>query len=203
MTIPSTPVVHTTPEVLAKAEVDERMTEASQWLALVSTFTIQTDEQQEQVASMLKDVKGRLKHLDAQRTTITGPLYQAWRATNELFAPPKAKLEELERVLKKMVSEYLRAKEQKNQVALQAAATAPTAYAASVALTAVAPVAPPQGVSVRKVLKMQVTQPELVPRELCSPDPQKIWKAVEGVAGVPEVPGVRFFYEDQVTARSK
>jgi hypothetical protein len=56
---------------------------------------------------------------------------------------------------------------------------------------------PPKGVSIRYAYKFRVVDPDVVPREFCSPDNQKIGKQTFGT----EIPGVEWFEEPIVTSR--
>lgn len=184
---------------LAHHEAQLQFATAEEWFGLLRDFVVETDAQQEQVVGVLRNVKERYRVLEDKRTEITKPLNAALRAVNDLFRAPKQRFEDLEKLLKSKISTYLDSKERANTLALQAAAVAPTVQAAQLAMQVVAPVAPPAGVSVRKVWKFEVTDQNLVPRELCSPDAKKIEAAFHN--GVTEIPGVRFYQEPVVTAR--
>jgi len=174
-------------------------------LARLQAFEIQGDEQQDFAARLLHEVKAEWTLVEAERKKITKPLNDAKKATDSLFKPVLNALESAEEVLKGKIAGYIAAKQQANTAALQAAASAPSAMAASQAIGNYAPVVAPQGVSVRDVWRFEVTNPDLVPRELCSPDMKKIGEALEAKAGKygePDViPGVRVFKESIVTAR--
>jgi hypothetical protein len=85
------------------------------------------------------------------------------------------------------------------QAAQQAAGEAFRAgdsVAGQTALAAVAPTLQPEGLTMRSVVDYEITGPEQVPRELCSPDPKKI-KAAIAIAGVgAQIPGVRVFVKE-------
>jgi hypothetical protein len=183
---------------LAKQEADAQLAVVSEWSALIKDFEIQNDEQQEQVAGVLRDVKKRSSQLEERRKEITVPLNKALNSVNDLFRHPRAKFDALEKTLKEKIATYLRKKSEENSRMLREAAAAPTAAIATRAIAQVAPVLPPQGVSVRQVTKFEVVNADLVPRELCSPDLDKIKLALSTGR---EVPGVRVYQEAQVTAR--
>jgi len=185
---------------LAKQEADAQLAVVSEWSELIQTFEIQNDEQQEQIAGVLRDVKKRSNQLEERRKEITVPLNRALGSVNDLFRAPRAKFDALEKTLKDKIAAYLRKKSEDNARALQAAAAAPTAVLATQAIARVAPVAPPAGVSVRQVTRFEVVNPDLVPRDLCSPDDDKIKLALSTGR---EVPGVRVFQESVVAARSR
>lgn len=183
--------------VLAKQEADAHFAVATEWHSGLSDLVIRDDAQQEQVAEVLRRVKARYREIEDKRKEITVPLNAALRAVNDLFRPPRERFEALERMLKDKIAAYLREKSAANVAALQAVSVAATPAQATAALATVAPVAPPVGVSVRHVWKFEVTDPDLVPRELCSPDPKKIGQLAPGT----DVPGVRWFQEPVVSAR--
>ncbi len=175
-------------------------------LARLQSFEIQGDEHQDFAAQLLHEVKAEWTLVEAERKKITKPLNDAKKATDALFKPVLNALEAAEDVLKQKIAGYMAAKQQANTAALQAAAAAPSAMAASRAIDNYAPVVAPQGVSVRQVTKFEVTDPDLVPRHLCSPDMQKIGAELQKKTdkyGQPDpIPGVRVFQESVVTARS-
>lgn len=184
---------------LAKQEADAQLAVVSEWSALIKDFEIQNDEQQEQVAGVLRDVKKRSNQLEERRKEITVPLNRALGSVNDLFRAPRMKFDALEKTLKDKIAAYLRHKSEENSRMLREAAAAPTAALATQAIAQVAPVAPPAGVSVRQVTKFEVVNADLVPHEFCSPDLDKIKLALSVGR---EVPGVRVFQEAVIAARS-
>jgi len=183
---------------LAKQEADAQLAVVSEWSSLIQDFEIQNDEQQEQVAGVLRDVKKRSSQLEERRKEITVPLNRALSSVNDLFRTPRSKFDALEAVLKGKIAAYLRRKSDENSRMLREAAAAPTAALATRAIAQVMPIAPPQGVSVRQVTKFEIIDAEAVPRDLCSPDLDKIKFALSTGR---EVPGVRVFQESVVAAR--
>lgn len=195
-----TDVILTNPEEVASLAIVEAGPMASSAAVEgLQRLPVTNDDQCAFATQLLQELKGVQHSVEMRRTEISGPLYRAHRAVNELFRPALDALSRGEGVLKDKISEYLRAKEAANAAALQAAAAAPTPALAQQSIALVAPVAPPAGVSVRKVWRFRVVDQDKVPRELCSPDPEKIREAFEG--GRREVPGVEFYQEDVVTAR--
>jgi len=171
----------------------------------VAAWQICDDAQQEFAAQLLREVKAEWEIVEAERKKITKPLADVKKATDALFKPVLRALEDVEARLKEKIAGYMQAKQQANVAALQAAASAPTALAAAQQANFYEPVQAPQGVSVRQVWKFEVTDPSAVPRELCSPDMQKIAAALQAKTdkyGQPDlIPGVRVFQEAQVTSR--
>jgi hypothetical protein len=163
---------------------------------------VTNDDQQKFAVELLEEVKEMWRTLEDQRTQITGPMNKALRATNELFRPALKSLEHEEGLLKAKIADYLKSKELANVEALQLAAQASTPEQANQAISTFAPVVPPTGISVRYVWRFTVTQPELVPHELCSPDPEKIKAYSAAYPGAP-IPGVTFTQESIVTSRAR
>jgi hypothetical protein len=168
------------------------------WVNELKNSTIQNDEQQQFVATLLRAVKDRWQFVEDKRKSITKPLNDAFKATNAVFKPALEGYKEVEDILKQKLAEYLELKQATNVASLQAASQAATPTQAAALMTSVAPVAPPPGVSMRYVWKFEVTEPDAVPRELCSPDLKKIEAAL--AAGM-TVPGVRTFQESIVSSR--
>lgn len=185
----------------AKEEANAQLALANEWYAGLTSeaLVIHTDEQQANAAKVLQKVKLQYDVIEKRRTEITGPLNQALRSVNDLFRPPREKFQAIESMLKDAITRYLADKQAANVAALQAAAVAPTPQAAQEALSVVAPVAPPAGVSVRKVWKFVVEDADRVPRSYCSPDPDKIKRADPTTP----IPGVRFYEEASVAVRRK
>src|SRR5690606_39204937 len=120
--------------------------------------------------------------VDAERKKISGPLHQAWTATNDFFKPVLTALSGAERALKSKIAEYERKKREANMEALKVAATDRQAFQKMELVSTGAP----KGVSIREVWKFEVTDPDAVPRQFCSPDTRKIGAVAPGTA----IPGV-------------
>lgn len=179
-----------------KPEVDE-----------LSNWAIESDDDNNFAAEMLRDVKARNALLETKRKTITTPLNEALKAVNELFRAPRQLLERAEALLKGKIAAYLAMCAERNNAALLAAGNAETAEQAMEALTAVLPAEAPKGVTVRYRWWAVVTDASLVPAEYCSPDQVKIDAAMRMSAskakdGVPSpISGVGFRKEPIVTSR--
>lgn len=168
-------------------------------IARMEAITITNDEEEEFFGALLREIKSHWHNLEEQRTSITGPMNRALRAVNDLFRPVSKALETEEVILKRKLAAYADAKARAYQASVQVVADASTPEAA---LTAMAQVAPPtsgpEGISIRKVWKFEVVDPNLVPREYCSPDADKISAALS--SGV-QIPGVRIYEDSIVSAR--
>lgn len=175
--------------------VAQRLPVARDALAAVEAFEIETDKDSEFAAVMLREIKDQYAAVEEERKKITGPLNQALRATNDFFRPVTTALRDAEESIKKKLGAYVREKREANMRALQVAATEKKAFAS---LTLVSTHAP-AGIATREVWKFEITDPDAVPREFCSPDPKKIG------AVAPETPiaGVRWFQEDVIASRKR
>lgn len=112
-------------------------TRAEAALAFIRELRITCAEDYSLAAEELQAVKARSKMLEAQRTSITGPINDALRAINGLFRGPAAALEEAERVLKRALldwdAEQARIAAEQRRVAEQAAAAERARLAAQAA----------------------------------------------------------------------
>jgi hypothetical protein len=135
----------------------------------------------------LVKVKTRIKALETQRTTVTGPLNQVLTTVNGWFRPARESYVALEGVLKDKLWKYDQAVKAEQQRQLQAAAEAYRAgqvEAASTALAAIPDVPVTAGTSIATKRVLVVVDPDQVPREYCSPDPGKL-RAVQTGTIVP------------------
>jgi len=184
----------------ALATIQAERTELDGW-------TIDTADDADFAAEILRDVKARHKALEVERKKITGPLNTATRAVNALFKPPRELLEDVERMIKGKIASYLEAREAANAAAIEAASTADTPEQASEALATVEQAEAPAGVSVRHKYRAVVFNPEIVPDQFCMPDEAAIQSFTDTAVrmnGEPTpIPGVRFEREAVVASRAK
>lgn len=171
-------------------------------LAAWSQFKIQSAEQAEFLTSELRKVKARAKDLTAEKEKVTKPLYHAYKGAMGWFAPAEKAYAELERVMKGKLADWDREQKAAQVQALAAATEQFNAgnHEQGIQTLALAPeIAKPAGTSTRTIWKFEVTDPNAVSRELCSPDPKKIQAAID--LGAREIAGVRVFKESIVTVR--
>jgi hypothetical protein len=185
------------PEVPAQTHVvvAEKLPIANDAFKAAEAFEIKNDQDSDFAAVMIREIKEQYEAIEAERKKISGPLHQAWTATNNFFRPVTTALLGAEGALKKKVAVYERAKREANMRALQVAAGDKKAFEKLELVSAHAP----QGISIREVWKPEVTDESAVPREYCSPDLKKIGAATPGTV----IPGVRWFQEDSVASRKK
>jgi hypothetical protein len=184
-------------------EVESESSTYAQAAQQIRNWNIATDVDFAQASETVKLAKANFRRLDDKRKELTQPLLRVKNGIDKLFRPALDALEDIERTLKKGLADYTL-----GQQRLAASVMAESAALASqgVVPTAIVPEVPSaQGVSVKAVWDPIVTDPDAVPRELCSPDLDKIrargWYA-DTVHNPPqEIPGVRWELRGQVTVR--
>lgn len=188
-----------------QAEIAPEQTKVSQVLAwLRDVFMVVDQATLDQAGTLVKSAKERWKDLETKRTSITKPLLEAKRGVDQLFKPVLDQYAEAEQVLKAKIGAYAAQREAERAAAMQASAAE---YQAGGTPTEMIPEPPKTaGITTRQLWDFTVELPDLVPRELCSPDPDKI-KAAIWYADSPHTPpqpiaGVKFFLRDQVTVRT-
>jgi hypothetical protein len=149
------------------------------------------------ICEALIEVKARVKGLTAQRETVLGPLREAERAVREWFRAPLETYQMIENVLKERVAGYQETLRQEKHAAIVAAGQAPTPTAMA-QLTALATPPTPTAITFRKTWEVEITDPNLVPREYLLIDTAALRKVCVATKGQIQVPGVRFFQKDGV-----
>jgi len=174
-------------------------------LETVRSLTISDDSDFEFVGGLLKDAASSWKTLEARRTEITQPMLAAKRRVDDLFKPALDSLKEIQRLLKEKIAAYTEAQRAAQVEAMHASAA--QFVAGETPTAAIVEVAEVKGVSVgRSYWVAEVEDADLVPRELCSPDPAKIERAI-WYADTPQtpprpIPGLRFRLKTDVTVRT-
>lgn len=182
---------------VAKAESAAFRQEAESALPDIEDFVIQNDDDKDFAADLLREVKDKHKAVEGRRKEITVPLNKALRGVNDLFRPALKALEEGEKMLKSKIVGYVERRDEERKAALLAASQTKDAAKATEALSKAEVTSAPEGVNIRYRWVFEVTDPDQVPRELCSPDPKKIGAMAAGT----EIPGVVWKQEPLVTAR--
>jgi hypothetical protein len=149
------------------------------------------------ICDALIDVKARVNSLLAQRETVLGPLRVAERAVCEWFRAPLETYMTIESVLKQRVVGYQEVLRQEKHKAIVAAGQAPTPTAMS-QLTALAAPPTPAAISFRKTWEVEITDPNLVPREYLLIDTSALRKVCQATKGQIQIPGVRFVQRESV-----
>lgn len=84
----------------------ELRAKAEQALSNATDYVIDSDIMFQMVSDDLKRIKAIQKEVEEKRISITGPLNQAVKATNDLFRAPKEYLDRAEATLKKSMVAY-------------------------------------------------------------------------------------------------
>jgi hypothetical protein len=157
----------------------------------------------------LREVKKRLKFLEASRRAQTDPLEAELETIRAPFRPVESAYKALEASAKARTARHVAETRQAQQAAQAAAGEAFAAGNATAGHAALARI--PQaadlgsGISVREVWDFEITDPNAVARELCSPDPVKIRALTTPRPGAASmtVPGIRWFKKPQTSVRAK
>lgn len=158
----------------------------------------------------LKEVKAKKKILEEREKEITAPLNAALKSVRDLFRRPKESLASAEQALKAGIDTFVQLQERSRAEAVQAAskafASGDTATgAAAIQHVAALDVTPPEGFSVRESWDFVIEAPDLVPRELCTPDATRIrakLKLVSTKSPAPVIPGVSIFVKRTGVSRA-
>lgn len=183
VTIPHAPVL---------AVVEPMREEYTTMAAQLVGFVIGSQEQVDMAAELLKQIKGKVKKLEAQRKDITRPMLEAKAAVDALFRPAVDAAKSVEGMLKRGLSHYIDA-QQKEQVAQLAAGNHEAGLA-------VPQPTMPSGVSTRTVWKWRPTNPDLIPREYWVIDAAKVQAHINAHKGQSVIPGVEVYCETGIAA---
>lgn len=155
---------------------------------------------------ILVEIKRKRVDLEARLKEITAPLRAAEASARDLFRPAISAYEEAESLLKSKVAQAQKRQAEINRAAMEAtqkALQANDTRGAALAAAVIAPTAPPPNVGTRDVWKFLVENPDLVPRQFCSPDNAKIRAHVAAYGDKQPIPGVNVFADVQVSVRTK
>lgn len=164
-------------------------------LTQIQSLAVTDDVSYALASDLVKAAKTRWAALDNRRKEITGPINAALKSVNDLFKPNLQSLAEAERILKGKIGRFVFERE---AARIQAMAASAVQYAAGAIPTEIIPERPEaKGVAVKLVWDFRVTDPGLVPRELCSPDVAKIGQLSPGTT----VPGIEWYQTPEVRVR--
>lgn len=176
-----------------------------------TNFLIETDEDYKEAGHLLVLVKTRFKTMDDARSSEVGPINAKVKAVNDRYRAALNALRDVESRLKDLMGKWMQKQREEQQrllmeaqAAAQGQSTIDTTQAglrlASSLIDAAKQAAPSRlhGISGRDVWRVEVVDPDLVPREFCSPDLLKLQKAVD--AGATAIPGVKITAEVQIRA---
>jgi exonuclease VII large subunit len=189
-------------------EIAQSLTKKSEPVAQASgEIVISSDEEYQQAAQFLIDLKTRQKEVEAKRKEFTQPLYDLQKKLNAFFKEPLANYQKAEQALKNAMAKFQIKKEAERKAALEAANKAAQeenkeAFTESMVKAAdnLAPDA--KGTYTVDVPRFEVTNPELVPREYLMVDEKKIRGVVNSLGTDADIPGVRVWIEKSIRART-
>ena len=146
-----------------QGSLDKERAEAQQVLQLVQGLPVETPEQREFIGSLINQAGAKVKELEDQRTSVTGPLLQIKRTIDGWFKPPV----EFYEAIKKTLAGKLQAWESDQKTARTAALVAIAAGAglapAAAFEAAHANVELPDNVGSRTVLEYEITDWAMLP----------------------------------------
>lgn len=174
-------------------------------------------------------IKEQLTQVNDKRMSITRPMDESKKAIIAFFKPVVLRLEQSERRIKKAMGEWKREEdrkvreaqrleqerarkreeklrqeaEEKREAGQEARADILEDRAEAATPAPLAPAAPKvEGISTRKVWKFEVVDPKQVPDEYKTIDTTKIGAVVRALKNGANIPGVRVWAEEVISARS-
>ena len=177
------------------ALVNPLRTEYTDMVAQLRTaLVVNSQPRLDMAGELLKQVKGKVKKLEAERKKITKPLLDAKKAVDNLFRPATDAAALVEELLKKAISGYIDGQRATKVAALQAGDH-------EGALATIEPELP-GGVSMRTVWKWKLVEANLVPREYWAIDARLVQEHVNTFKGQSHIPGIEVFPETGIAAGS-
>lgn len=155
-----------------------------------------------QAADIATCARTRLRELEDERKTYSGPLHRAKALVDQVYKASTNPLANSIDTLKDKIAAWTAKREAERRATMVQSAAV---YAAGGTPTDPIP-EPPRapGVSVRRVWVARVVDAEQVPRNLCSPDPTKIADAIayaDTETPPRPIPGLEFHQEERVAIR--
>ena len=189
----------------AKAiELANRAQELYEQVPYIRDYPIRSEQDVADLTRGAREFAATLDAVEEERKSITRPIREDEKLVNEAYRPYTTALNAMLAAIKGRIARY-QTELQAEQRRLQAAAVESFKAGAperGVALMAQVPLAvETPGVSVRDRWTFEVTDPDAVPRELCSPDPAKLAAFVKAYPKEATYLGFRVFAAQQVTVR--
>lgn len=176
--------------------------EAEDALALVKSVSLQTNEDMEQAAAIVGELKTKRKEVDTQLKRFTKPLKGVIKDIEAFFRPAIKALDECEAMLKGKIAAFTEQQASKRDELIDAAGQAlRSGEAAPAALLAEAdfymvPKLP--GVSIRELWDGEVVDASQIPREFMIPDIKALRALTRARKCDPQIPGWRAFRRSSV-----
>lgn len=172
----------------------------------VKAFTIYDQQGLDIAGSILKDVKGRWKEIEARRKTITQPMQAALKNVQALFKEPLDYYASIESMLKNKIldaQQRARAAQDAALLAVQAAHAAGDRAQVAVAMHQVqqAEAVNPEGVGNRSTWTYAVMDEQQIPREFWIVDHAALAAYVRQTKGTVKVPGIHIYEQPTVAVK--
>ena len=187
-------------------------------MAVVSGLEIVNDECRDTATVLLGRVKDVAKNAEAERKKIVDPMNKAVKAVNNLFKPGIDRLEELEKIIKGKIAEYIRKQqeaarreqeriERENEKKMAAYEKKIEAGKSAAIPVMAAPTIQAQTkfsagdtkIHTVKIRRFAIENLDDVPREYMRLDEEKVGKLVR--AGIEKIPGLKIWTEETIAAR--
>jgi len=193
-----------------RAEMAGEAQEAEKALELIRAMPVDGQDDLDFADELRRDANGRLKWLKDRRTQATKKARETLEEIRSWFKAPIDFYEQAKGLLDDKIRDGMRQLEERQTLQLAAAGeahqagdlqTVRQAVDAANELQAVLP----ESTSLVEHWEFLIEQPDLVPREWCSPDVGKIraWVDAWKESAVGNLPGVRIFRQDRVRQGGK
>lgn len=176
-------------------------------LKSIDEMVLENQEDLEFAAEILTEIKGKKKILEEQRGEATGPLYKVIRVIERWFRPAVGYYEKAEIRLKNRIADYHNRKRAELEAALEVAGEASMAgdgvtSSEALQIAREAQVHKVPGVWTSDIIKYEVVDIALVPREFLKVDPEAVeaYLAEHGVDA--KIPGIKIWKDVSVSARA-
>lgn len=191
-------------QVELKKELSIIETEAQVFLRELETIEVQTQEDLTDSEELVKAVKKKWRDIETKRTTVTVPLNEALKATNNLFKPTLKYLEQCEKVLKNKIAvgrRYLLSRQTEALKALGEASMRGDMEAARAAMLSTPSAQLTGSTSIRTSWEAELEDIQQVPEEYLMLVVN--WDLVRAriKEGVRQIAGFKIFEKDTVISR--
>lgn len=150
---------------------------ASADIKFLEDFSIKTPEQYDEAARRVSRLKELRKEADKQEKSITDPAKLIIKNTQAIFKPFKDRVDEVEERIKLGMVAYIEAREKKAEALIESSND--KSIAKVVAKVNELTSNKSDHASVKKLTVVEITDPELIPREYLVPDEAKIKAALQ------------------------
>lgn len=180
-----------------KTQLDTERLEAQEVLALVQSLPTDTEEQRTYIGALHNQAAQKIADLEAQRTSVTGPMHQIKKTIDGWFSPTVQYYTQIKKALADKLLTHQRLAEQAQVKALQTVQDGVGLATAEVFEVAHNTPAPPANVGVRRRIMYTVEDFDALPAEykITLPDHAKLRGMVDAQGLDMKVPGVRVYEE--------